>query len=59
MKFYIKDFYPSIKERLLKMLYIWLQNHTNNETRKKNDETSSILYKQEEVWIKKDNKDEN
>lgn len=41
------------------MLYIWLQNHTNNETRKKNDETSSILYKQEEVWIKKDNKDEN
>ena len=59
MKFYIKNFYPSIKERLLKMLYIWLQNHTNNKTRKKNNETSSILYKQEEVWIKKDNKDEN
>ena len=64
MKFDIKNFYPSITERLLKDALNFAKKTTQITKQEKNiifNAAKSVLYNQEEVWIKRknDNNDEN
>ena len=64
MKFDIENFYPSITERLLKDALNFANKTTKITQQEKNiifNAAKSVLYNQEEVWIKRknDNNDEN
>ena len=63
MKFDIENFYPSITESLLKDALNFANKTTQIKTQDKKiilNASKSVLYNQEEVWIKrKNNKDEN
>ena len=55
MKFDIKNFYPSITERLLKDALNFAKKTTQITKQEKNiifNAAKSVLYNQEEVWIK-------
>ena len=56
MKYEIKNLYPSITERLLKYALKFAIKTTQTTIQKKNinfNATKSVLYNQEEVWIKR------
>ena len=56
MKFDIENFYPSITERLLKDALNFANKTTKITQQEKNiifNAAKSVLYNQEEVWIKR------
>ena len=62
MKFDIENFYPSITERLLKDALNFANKTTKITQQEKNiifNAAKSVLYNQEEVWIKRKNDNNN